>query len=343
MGGGLMQLVAYGAQDVYLTGNPQITFFQIVYRRHTNFSIEAIKQDFEGTADFGSRSIVHVSRNGDLLSRIYLEHDATFTRKTHGTFDEIGHVEHYGHSLIKECDILHYHGQAVSHGYRDLVMWSGIMGKPVILHHHGSEIRNKDYPKFANDLVKYRYVSTPDLLEFVPNAEWLPNPVDIQGLEYSEPDVSGPLKILHAPTNRDVKNTKAVETAISALKDEGLDIQFTIAEDKKHSELIEIISGNDLVVDWLNPEYGIYGVFSIESMALGRTVICSLNDSLYDKHDVPIISIPPTDLADKIKELYNNRNLLVIGGKSSYDFVQSHHNPIESAKKVIERYKAVLD
>ena len=247
------------------------------------------------------------------------------------------------YDLIKECDILHYHGQAVSHGYRDLVMWSGIMGKPVILHHHGSEIRNKDYPKFANDLVKYRYVSTPDLLEFVPNAEWLPNPVDIQGLEYSEPDVSGPLKILHAPTNRDVKNTKAVETAISALKDEGLDIQFTIAEDKKHSELIKIISGNDLVVDWLNPEYGIYGVFSIESMALGRTVICSLNDSLYDKHDVPIISIPPTDLADKIKELYNNRNLLVTGGKSSYDFVQSHHNPIESAKKVIERYKAVLD
>ncbi len=247
------------------------------------------------------------------------------------------------YDLIKECDILHYHGQAVSHGYRDLVMWSGIMGKPVILHHHGSEIRNKDYPKFANDLVKYRYVSTPDLLEFVPNAEWLPNPVDIQGLEYSEPDVSGPLKILHAPTNRDVKNTKAVETAISALKDEGLDIQFTIAEDRKHSELIEIISGNDLVVDWLNPEYGIYGVFSIESMALGRAVICSLNDSLYDKHDVPIISIPPTDLADKIKELYNNRNLLVIGGKSSYDFVQSHHNPIESAKKVIERYKAVLD
>ena len=247
------------------------------------------------------------------------------------------------YDLIKECDILHYHGQAVSHGYRDLVMWSGIMGKPVILHHHGSEIRNKDYPKFANDLVKYRYVSTPDLLEFVPNAEWLPNPVDIQGLEYSEPDVSGPLKILHAPTNRDVKNTKAVETAISALKDEGLDIQFTIAEDRKHSELIEIISGNDLVVDWLNPEYGIYGVFSIESMALGRTVICSLNDSLYDKHDVPIISIPPTDLADKIKELYNNRNLLVTGGKSSYDFVQSHHNPIESAKKVIERYKAVLD
>jgi len=246
------------------------------------------------------------------------------------------------YDLVKECDILHYHGQAVSNGYRDLVMWSGIMGKPVILHHHGSEIRNKDYPKFAKELVKYRYVSTPDLLEFVPNAEWLPNPVDVQDLKYSKPDVSGPLKILHAPTNRQVKNTKAVETTISALKGEGLDIEFTIVEDKKHSELIKIVSKNDLVIDWLNPDYGIYGVFSIESMALGKTVICSLNDSLYEKYDVPIISIPPKDLADKIKELYSNRNLLVDQGKLSYDFVQCHHNSIESAKKVIERYKEVL-
>jgi hypothetical protein len=52
MGGGLMQLVAYGAQDIYLTGNPQITFFKVVYRRHTNFSIETIAQTFNGSADF---------------------------------------------------------------------------------------------------------------------------------------------------------------------------------------------------------------------------------------------------------------------------------------------------
>ena len=247
------------------------------------------------------------------------------------------------YDLIKECDILHYHGQAVSQGYRDLVMWSGIMGKPVILHHHGSEIRNKDYPKFANHLVKYRYVSTPDLLEFVPDAEWLPNPVDIKDLKYSEPDVSGPLKILHAPTNREVKNTEAVEVAISNLKEEGLDIQFTLVEDKKHSELIEIISKNDLIVDWINPEFGIYGVFSIESMALGRTVICSLTDSLYENYDMPIISINPSDLASKITELYNNRKFLVEQGKTSHNFVQTYHNPIESAKVVMERYKAVLD
>ena len=50
MGGGLLQLVAYGAQDVYLTGNPQITFFKVVYRRHTNFAIESIRQVFNGQA-----------------------------------------------------------------------------------------------------------------------------------------------------------------------------------------------------------------------------------------------------------------------------------------------------
>ena len=49
MGGGLMQLVAYGAQDIYLTGNPQITFFKVVYRRHTNFSMESIQQTLAGT------------------------------------------------------------------------------------------------------------------------------------------------------------------------------------------------------------------------------------------------------------------------------------------------------
>ena len=53
MGGGLMQLVAYGAQDIYLTGNPQITFFKVVYKRHTNFSMESIRATFDGNVDFG--------------------------------------------------------------------------------------------------------------------------------------------------------------------------------------------------------------------------------------------------------------------------------------------------
>ena len=79
MGGGLMQLVAYGAQDIYLTGNPQITFFKVVYRRHTNFSMECIQQTIDGTSTLGTSEtsgVVTISRNGDLLSKVYVRCDA---------------------------------------------------------------------------------------------------------------------------------------------------------------------------------------------------------------------------------------------------------------------------
>jgi hypothetical protein len=72
MGGGLLQLVSVGAQDVYLTGNPQITFFKIVYRRHTAFSKECIEQTFSGTVGLDKRVTCTISRNGDLVQEIYL-------------------------------------------------------------------------------------------------------------------------------------------------------------------------------------------------------------------------------------------------------------------------------
>ena len=75
MGGGLMQLVAMGAQDVYLTGNPQITFFKVVYRRHTNFSKECIAQTFSGSIPTDKEGSVTctLARNGDLVQEIYLK------------------------------------------------------------------------------------------------------------------------------------------------------------------------------------------------------------------------------------------------------------------------------
>ena len=68
-----MQLVAYGAQDVFLTGNPEITFWKVSYRRHTNFAMESIEQTFNGQADFGRRVTCTISRNGDMAYRTYLQ------------------------------------------------------------------------------------------------------------------------------------------------------------------------------------------------------------------------------------------------------------------------------
>ena len=94
MGGGLMQLVAYGAQDIYLTGNPQITFFKVVYRRHTNFSMEAIEQTWNGTADGASgRCTATISRNGDLVHRMYLELTGTCKTEANPSAQGITDIE----------------------------------------------------------------------------------------------------------------------------------------------------------------------------------------------------------------------------------------------------------
>lgn len=68
-----MQLVAYGAQDVFLTGNPQISFFKVVYRRHTNFAMESIEQTFNGNPQLGNKVTCTISRNGDLITNLWLE------------------------------------------------------------------------------------------------------------------------------------------------------------------------------------------------------------------------------------------------------------------------------
>jgi len=93
MGGGLMQLVAYGAQDIYLTGNPQITFFKVVYRRHTNFSMEAIEQTFNGSVGDSSRTSATISRNGDLVNRMYIQHTLHSTNVLNESAQDITSIE----------------------------------------------------------------------------------------------------------------------------------------------------------------------------------------------------------------------------------------------------------
>ena len=246
------------------------------------------------------------------------------------------------YGLIKDCDILHYHGQAISTGYRDLIMWAGIMNKPVILHHHGSEIRNKKPSKFTNDFVKHIYVSTPDLLKSVQNAEWLPNPVNLKKIVYSDLDINEKLVILHAPSDRKIKNTQAIIDAIAPLRDDGLEIELNIAENVEHERLMEMISESHIIVDWVNPDFGIYGVLSIESMGIGRPVICTLTESLYKEYDLPIINCHPNDLSNTIKNLYSTRDKLIDKGKLGYDFVHKYHDSSEIAKKVINRYESIL-
>ena len=134
MGGGLLQLVAYGAQDVYLTGNPQITFFKVAYRRHTNFAIEAIEQTFNGTAGFGSRVTCQITRNGDLINRVYLRAKFSNDNIDYNTGDAaniaikanngISLVPYFGLKLLKTIE-LEIGGQRIDKHYAEwLYVWN---------------------------------------------------------------------------------------------------------------------------------------------------------------------------------------------------------------------------
>jgi hypothetical protein len=121
MAGGVMQLVAYGAQDIYLTNNPEVTFFKTVYRRHTNFALESIEQTFNGTVDFGRKVSCVVSRNGDLITKCMLEVDLPALSMSTGT---VAWTRNVGHVLIDYVTI-EIGGQEIDKHYGDwLQIWN---------------------------------------------------------------------------------------------------------------------------------------------------------------------------------------------------------------------------
>ena len=122
MAGALMQLVAYGAQDVFLTGTPEITFWKVSYRRHTNFAMESIEQTFSGQADFGRRVTCTISRNGDLCYRTYLQVTLPEINQSMKTKDEDGvyarWLDFIGEQLIAQVEV-EIGGQRIDRQYGD--------------------------------------------------------------------------------------------------------------------------------------------------------------------------------------------------------------------------------
>jgi hypothetical protein len=125
MGGGLVQLAAYGSQDVYLSSNPQITFFKAVYQRHTNFSSESIVQLIDGNINFSGNITAVVARNGDLLGNIVIEcYLPNPTDYISGTYDYVGYIQGIGNYLIKNV-VVEIGGQQIDEQYGQWMdIWS---------------------------------------------------------------------------------------------------------------------------------------------------------------------------------------------------------------------------
>jgi hypothetical protein len=119
MGGGLIQLVSYGTEDLYLTDKPDITFFKCIYKRHTNFAIEPVKQLFSSKGDFGERVSCTISKNGDLMGSIYLVVDLpAIPEYDDNEFYRIAWVKYIGYNLINKIEI-EIGGQLIDRQYGD--------------------------------------------------------------------------------------------------------------------------------------------------------------------------------------------------------------------------------
>lgn len=118
MVGGLIQLVAFGAQDIYLIGNPQITYFKSVYSRHTNFCIESISHSHDGNLDFGNSINFSIDRSGDLVGKSYIEIDIKSNNQI------IDCIHRFGHAIIDKVEV-EIGGQIIDTHYGEwLEIWS---------------------------------------------------------------------------------------------------------------------------------------------------------------------------------------------------------------------------
>ena len=145
-----MQLVAYGAQDVFLTGTPEITFWKVSYRRHTNFAMESIEQTFSGQADFGRRVTCTISRNGDLAYRTYLQ--VTLPEINQSMSSYARWLDYIGEQLIAQVEV-EIGGQRIDRQYGD---WMHIWNQLTM-----TTEQQRGYWKMIGNTTQLTYITDP--------------------------------------------------------------------------------------------------------------------------------------------------------------------------------------
>jgi hypothetical protein len=231
MGGGLMQLVAYGAQDVYLTGEPQITFFKVVYRRHTNFSVEPIEQTFNGAADFGRTVTCNINRNGDLISAMYVVVNLqSSTSQSHW-----GYVRRLGHALVESCKI-EIGGSKIDEHYGDwLNVWYELTRN--IGHERG-------YAKMIGDVPELTAIGTshPEARLYVPLQFWFNRnnglALPLIALQYHDVRVTLKFRDAHACVNH-VGATAPASSELPQMKDALLLIDYVYLDSEERKRFAQ--------------------------------------------------------------------------------------------------------
>ena len=189
----------------------------------------------------------------------------------------------------------------------------------------------KYWTKYADALL----VSEPDLHAVVPNSILVPQAIDLAVYRPAPLPGSkdGRIRIAHAPSMRRKKGTEYVECAVAQLRSEGLNVELILIENVPFQEVKALYASADIGIDQML--YGWHGKVSLELMAMGRPVICYLDEELVTKYrpDIPIVNANPCTLVDQIKALCINCDRRRELSEAGIDYVRRYHD----AERVIDQ------
>lgn len=241
------------------------------------------------------------------------------------------------------------------------------LGKKIVFHFSGCDIRDKettikkyelscctecDYPfEACTNVFKERYrrlakkygdlflVTTPDLLQYIPEAHHLPFMRDLLNYDSipASPKQNGTIRIVHATNHDGIEGTHYVEEAVARLRSEGYPVELITLRKVPHERALAIYKGADISVGKLTMGY--YANFQIESMAMGKPTLCYIREDLRKyAPDCPIVNTTPETVYENLKQLCENKELREFLGKKGVEFVKKEHDHLRIGKRLVYFY-----
>lgn len=267
--------------------------------------------------------------------------------------------------ILNDFDVLHYHSRTLCYNQKLIyptgldVIIAKMEGKKVFFHFRGGEARRKslfsekefnyvesnpnnvftkyseasqeNFLKLISSICDGVFVVDPELQSYMPRALIVPRVVDVANIEeyLSVCDNSKQKKtftIAHAPSNKEIKGTNYIASAIESLKEKGYNIDFKLVEGMNHHEALKEYAKADIVIDQVR--IGWYGVLAVEAMALGKPVVSYIRNDLkhYLPKQKPVVSANPKNIETVLERLLNDGELRELTASSARKYVRELHD-----------------
>jgi len=249
--------------------------------------------------------------------------------------------------LINNADVIHAHG---GFWHRGLTRYIGLMGKKLVIHYHGSDLRNPGSGARRNEhLARLILLSTPDLQQYSSRGIYVPNPLDIQALppnvKLHLPMPWREIGIVHGHSeHKDLEGVKGSDTIAAIMQDLSSEtgVLFIRVRNLDHSRALSIYAQCDIAIDQLR--IGRYGMFALECMGMGILTV-GYKTPYQDRSGMtipnPLFPVDDSTLKGTLQMMIDNPAERVGLGDIQREFVREHHNPLKIAKTIQAMYEGI--